>query len=917
MADGGALNRSEEESVTKTTCPYCGVGCGVEVRYQPDSVPALVQGDPQHPANFGKLCAKGLALGDTVSPKGRLLHPLIKGQRASWDDATDLIANRFLDIIKNHGPDAVAFYVSGQILTEDYYVANKLMKGFIGSANIDTNSRLCMASSVAGHKRAFGADTVPGTYQDLELADLIILTGSNLAWCHPILFQRIMAEKEKRPSLKLVVIDPRKTASCDFADLHLPIQSGGDVALFLGLLKHLDDLGLKDRAYVSAYTKGSALALERAAGFDLDRVALDTGLDRSDLEVFFTLVAGTEKTVTIYSQGVNQAVDGTDKVNAIINCHLLTGRIGKPGMGPFSVTGQPNAMGGREVGGLANQLACHMALENAGDRDIAQRFWQSPTIADKPGLKAVDLFDAVHDGRVKAVWIMATNPVVSLPNADHVRAALQKCDFVVVSDVIADTDTGACADIVLPSTSWGEKQGTVTNSERRISRQRRFKSPPGEALDDWKQFARVGQKMGFQKAFEYQSVADVFREYAAMTAFENEGRRDLDLSGLMTLSDADYASLAPIQWPVKAEEDGVSALNGQEKRFFANGGFFTPDRLGVFVPVAAAEHTGVAGDHLYTLNSGRVRDQWHTMTRTGISANLFRHIAEPYVEIAPQDAEKLGLQDADIAELSAPSGRALLRVLITDRQQPGSLFAPMHWTGEYSAQGRIGPLIAPLVDPVSGQPALKAATVKVAPFPGQCYGFAVLGLDDRAAKPLLEPFEYWAIAGVSPADTLDSRAACRMEWASTNPCKLEDFVEAATSALSPVFGAIETVVLDAGQKGQSACALYHGDCLVGVIYLAPRLVSASRSFAAAQIFQSFSKSGRAAPLAGYPGGDIPDKGPIICSCMNVGQNEIAAAISAGALDLKSVGDKTAAGTSCGSCRSEISRLLSTHVKLAS
>ncbi|TIX01361.1 MAG: nitrate reductase, partial [Mesorhizobium sp.] len=486
----------DEAREVRTTCPYCGVGCGVLAKVAADGQ-VSVRGDPDHPANFGRLCSKGSALAETIDLDGRLLHPEIHGRRAGWDEALDLVASTFSQTIAEHGPDAVAFYVSGQLLTEDYYVANKLMKGFVGSANIDTNSRLCMASSVAGHRRAFGSDTVPGTYEDLELADLIVLVGSNLAWCHPVLYQRIAAAREKRPEMKIVLVDPRRTMTSDIADMHLAIAPDGDVALFTGLLAYLGLHNAIDRAYITTHTTGFGQALFAASALDLAGVATATGLSEDELGRFYSLFAATAKTVTVYSQGVNQSSSGTDKVNAIINCHLATGRIGKPGAGPFSVTGQPNAMGGREVGGMANMLAAHMEIENPEHRDRVQRFWNAPDVAQKPGLKAVEMFQALADGRIKALWIMATNPVDSMPDADAVEAAIKACPFVVVSDVLAQTDTVRHAHVRLPAAAWGEKDGTVTNSERRISRQRTFLELPGEALPDWRIIAEVGKRMGF------------------------------------------------------------------------------------------------------------------------------------------------------------------------------------------------------------------------------------------------------------------------------------------------------------------------------------------------------------------------------------------------------------------------------------
>ncbi|HML29981.1 MAG TPA: molybdopterin-dependent oxidoreductase, partial [Hyphomicrobium sp.] len=561
---------------TRTTCPYCGVGCGVLAEATADGNVA-VRGDPDHPSNFGRLCSKGLALGETVDLDDRLLYPEIGTERTSWDAALDLVASRFSNAIAEHGPDSVAFYVSGQLLTEDYYVANKLMKGFIGSANIDTNSRLCMASSVAGHKRAFGTDTVPGCYEDLECADLIVLVGSNLAWCHPVLYQRIAAAKERRPNTKIVLIDPRRTTTADIAELHLPIKPDGDVALFIGLLKHLADVGRTDEAFIATHTSGFSHALRTARAVDILTIIERTGLSHARLREFFDLFAQTEKVVTVFSQGVNQSVSGTDKVNAIINCHLATGRIGKPGMGPFSVTGQPNAMGGREVGGLANTLAAHMEFDKPRDRNRVQRFWQSPVIAKKPGLKAVDMFRAVAEGRIKAIWIMATNPVVSMPAAADVQAALRNCPFVVVSDVVASTDTIRHAHVKLPAAAWGEKSGTVTNSERRISRQRCFLPLPGEAQPDWWIMCEVAKRMGFGSTFDFTSPSEIFAEHAALSAFENQGARDFDIGAFRNISHEDFDALEPFQWPRRAGEDSRS-------RIFADGQFFTPDRKARFVP---------------------------------------------------------------------------------------------------------------------------------------------------------------------------------------------------------------------------------------------------------------------------------------------------------------------------------------------
>jgi assimilatory nitrate reductase catalytic subunit len=626
-----------EQQTVRTTCPYCGVGCGVLATPQPDGT-VKIAGDPDHPANFGRLCSKGSALGETLSLDGRLLHPEINDERASWDEALDLVAARFQAAIAEYGPQSVAIYGSGQLLTEDYYVANKLMKGFVGAANIDTNSRLCMASSVAGHKRAFGSDTVPGNYEDLEQADLIVLVGSNLGWCHPVLYQRIVAARTARPELKVVLIDPRRTVSADIAEMHLPVAPDGDSALFVGLLAHLDHLGVTDSDYISAYTSGFESALLTAEDWSVERVAQATGLSPLSITKFYDLFARTQKVVTVYSQGVNQSAAGTDKVNAIINCHLATGRIGRPGMGPFSVTGQPNAMGGREVGGLANMLAAHMDFTpEAIDR--VSRFWGSDMVAQGPGLRAVDLFAAMGRGEIKAVWIMATNPVDSMPEADAVRAAIKACPFVVVSDMNRHTDTMELAHVRLPAAGWGEKDGTVTNSERRITRQRPFLALPGEARPDWWIIKEVARRLGHKSAFDYESPAEIFAEHVALSAFENDGSRDFDLSGLV---DTDYETMAPVQWPVRSKPAA---------RMFGDGKYFTPDGKARFLPIQPPPPFAPAPGQ-FILNTGRVRDHWHTMTRTGKAARLSAHMAEPFVEIHPADANALGIRRANLVRLS-------------------------------------------------------------------------------------------------------------------------------------------------------------------------------------------------------------------------------------------------------------------------
>lgn len=864
---------------TRTTCPYCGVGCGVLATPQPDGIVAIA-GDPEHPANLGRLCSKGSALGETLGLEGRLLYPESDGARVTWDVALERVASTFKRTINAFGPNSVAFYGSGQLLTEDYYVANKLMKGFIGSGNVDTNSRLCMASSVAGHKRAFGSDTVPGNYEDLELADLVVLVGSNLGWCHPVLYQRIVKAKAERPDMRVVLIDPRRTVSADIADLHLAVQSDGDSALFVGLLAHLANAGITAPDFVIDHTSGVDAALLIAEDWDLARVAAVTGLAEKAIALFYDWFARTEKAVTVYSQGVNQSASGTDKVNAIINCHLLTGRIGRPGMGPFSVTGQPNAMGGREVGGLANTLAAHMdftpdAIERLG------RFWGSDSIATEPGLKAVDLFAAIGRGEIKAVWIMATNPVDSMPEADMVRAALAVCPFVVVSDMTGSTDTGVTAHVRLPAAGWGEKDGTVTNSERRISRQRPFLTLPGQARPDWWIIKEVAQRMGFVDAFSYANPGEIFAEHAALTAFENDGSRDLDLSGLL---DADYASLPPTQWPVRRKP---------RARMFGDGQFFTPDGKARFVPVLPPPPFAPPPGR-FILNTGRVRDHWHTMTRTGKTARLSAHYAEPFVEIHPTDAARLNILRATLVRLSNRHGSAIVRALVTDRQRRGHLFVPMHWTDQFASNGRIDGLVAAKVDPVSGQPALKMAEVHAEPLHTALYGFFV-----ATHRPILD-MEYWAVAAAIGG--LRGEVAWREQ-----PSDWGGWLRSAFAL--PDDAEIET--MSDARSGRSSFAVLQEGRLVVALYAAPDPVLVSRQWAVGLLRADALTASTV--LAGRPGADMPDIGAIVCSCFSVGANTIAAAVTDhGCVTVEAVGACTRAGTNCGSCRAEIRGIIDAH-----
>jgi assimilatory nitrate reductase catalytic subunit len=872
----------------RTTCPYCGVGCGI-VATRLDTGEVDVKGDTQHPANFGRLCSKGAALAQTLSLDDRLLHPRIGVEQVSWDTALDRVAREFQSAITEHGPDSVAFYVSGQLLTEDYYVANKLMKGFIGSANIDTNSRLCMASSVAGHRRAFGSDTVPGCYEDIELADLVVLVGSNLAWCHPVLYQRLDAARTSR-GIRVVVIDPRATATCEIADQHLAIAPGSDVALFNGLLQHIAISGVANKRYITDHTSNFDAAVAATHRLGRKDIAKATGLSEHDIATFYDLFIATEKVVTIYSQGVNQSTQGTDKVNAIINCHLATGRIGRPGMGPFSVTGQPNAMGGREVGGLANTLAAHMSLESADDRDTVQRFWGSPRIAQSGGLKAVDLFRAVADGRIKALWIMATNPVDSMPQADVVRDALARCPFVVMSDVTDKTDTAAYAHVLLPALAWGEKGGTVTNSERRISRQRPYLKPPGDAKPDWWHMAEVGKRMGYDAAFDYAGTHEIFSEHARMTAFENGGRRDLDIGAYGSTTLSEYDELKPFQWPTTSATD-------QPSRFFANGGYFTSDRRARFVATPYLPPLAPSMDYPLVMNTGRVRDQWHTMTRTAKAPRLMSHIGEPYLEMHPDDAAACGLEAATLADVASVHGRAVLRVQVTARQRRGSVFAPMHWTDQFSSGGRVNALVPADADPISGQPGLKQAHVRATPFSTSWHGLAIM----REKPRIPSNADYWALAPVA--------AGWKLELAGLKPSSTTSGLFREIAGLGSEQVCDELSYQDRA-SGRHRVAVFDESGLVGALFVAREPVNVSRSWAAEQL--STLPTDRLSFLAGRGGIAQRDRGATVCACFDIGINQIADAIKGGATSVAAVGVELKAGTNCGSCRAEIGRLVHAH-----
>lgn len=882
--------------IIKTTCPYCGVGCGVLAQVESDGQ-VSISGDPEHPANFGRLCSKGAALGETLTMEGRLLSPEVEGETQNWDTALNTVASRFQDNIKKHGADSVAFYVSGQLLTEDYYVANKLMKGFIGSANIDTNSRLCMSSAVAGQKRAFGSDTVPCSYEDLESAKLVILTGSNTAWCHPVLFQRIKKAKKENPDMMVVVIDPRHTATCDIADLHLPIKSGTDHVLFNGLLVHLKNANEKNELFVDNFTEGfeTAMLMAESHAASSEEVAEHCGLALDDVEKFYRLFARTERVVTVYSQGINQWSFGTDRVNSIINCHLYTGRIGRPGMGPFSITGQPNAMGGREVGGLANQLAAHMAIENENHRKLVKTFWDSPRIAESEGLKAVDLFDAIDTGKIKAVWIMATNPAVSLPDSSKVKRALEKCEFVVVSDCMQTTDTTRYANVLLPAQTWGERDGTVTNSERRISRQRAFLPSPGEARADWWIISEVAKRLGFAEQFSYSEPVDIFKEHARLSGYENNGLRDFNISALQDLSHSNYDNLKPVQWPVTAD-----AVDGTA-RLFGNGHFYTQSGKAQFVEV---KNTSAAHDLSATyplrLNTGRIRDQWHTMTRTGSSARLSGHIYEPFVEIHPTDAAKLSLSNNELAQVTSKLGDIVCRVNVSESQQQGNVFVPIHWNNEFASRAVVDSLVNATVDPFSGQPEFKSTPVNVKSYEAKWYGFLL-----SRRKLEIEQASYWTCSR--------GQGLWRYEIAGNQVPG--DWAECARSLLCQHADEVEwTEYFDSAVNRYRAARIENGR-LESCIFIGPDFSLPERDWLL-KLFSDIQLNDvdRKSVLTGKPVNGEKDAGKRVCACFNVGMNTLVDAIKSKKLTTpEQVGELLRAGTNCGSCLPEIKEIINLNL----
>ncbi|WP_421245442.1 molybdopterin-dependent oxidoreductase [Aeromonas sanarellii] len=871
----------------KTTCAYCGVGCGIRLSREGDNW--QLQGDEQHPANGGALCVKGASLLESLAFPDRLLYPRWMGQRIGWEEALDTLAERLAAIMAESGPEAIGIYLSGQLTTEDYYVANKLMKGYLGSANVDTNSRLCMSSAVVAHQRAFGEDLVPACYEDLELADLVVLTGANTAWTHPVLFRRLQQARARRPELRLVVLDPRRTMTAEQGDLHLALKPGSDVTLWNGLCRYLLDCDGWDKAYVAQHVSGFealAAALDDPA-WQLDEVARSCGLSRSDLLGFYQLFARTPRTVTLFCQGINQSNQGVDKANAILNAHLMCGRIGKPGAAPFSMTGQPNAMGGREVGGLATQLAAHMGFGEA-ECDRVQRFWGSPTMVRGPGHKAVELFEAVHRGEIRALWVLGTNPAVSLPDGNRVREALSRCELLVVSEVTANTDTARLAHLLLPAAAWGEKSGTVTNSERTISRQRAFLPLPGEARPDWWALTRLARRLGFGEGFAYEHEHDIFCEHAALSGFENAGERQFDISGLAGLTRAEFEALEPLRWPVNARWP-----KGRD-RLFEDGRFATPDGRARLLPLAQhfppQQGAGPGEELPLLLNSGRLRDQWHTMTRTGHVPRLQEAEPWPRVRVGAASLLALGVREGDLVRLGNGLGEALLLAGLDEGLREGEAFLPMHWTDSQCSQGAVNRLIAPVVDPLSGQPMFKQGRVQARAQPTRWEGLWCGRHEWR------EPVDWWARRPLP-----EGNCTLLASWSESPAILWQRLGEQGHWLRLPL------------KEGWLAVALA-GDRIEGILLVAARRPSIKVDLLASLLGTPLQAGGLSQTLSQALAGESR----LVCSCLRVSEQRIVDAITRqGVSELAGLQALLGCGSNCGTCLPEIDKLLIKHVFLAS
>ncbi len=897
---------------TKATCPYCGVGCGVLIESDGARITG-VRGDPDHPANFGRLCTKGATLHLTARTETRLQHPGLRAgkdeahRRVGWDEAIAAAARRFADVINTDGPDAVGFYISGQLLTEDYYVFNKAMKGLIGSNNVDTNSRLCMSSAVAAYKQTLGADAPPCAYEDFDHADCVLIAGANPAYAHPIAYRRIEDARKARPEMKIVVVDPRRTDTAAGADLHLALLPGTDIWLYNAMLHVLLWEGLVDQAFIAAHTEGFEALRDHVRDVTPAIAAQVCGLKAEDIITAARWWGQAPASMSLWCQGLNQSAHGTHNGAALIALSLATGKIGKPGCGPFSLTGQPNAMGGREVGGLSNLMSGHRDLADPAHREELARLWGVDSVPEKPGLSAVELFEAAREGRIKALWIACTNPAQSMPEQELVREALGRCDFVVLQEAYRSTETAAFADLLLPAASWGEKEGTVTNSERRISRVRAAVPAPGEARPDWRimrDFAlALGPLIGRPEAarlFDYESVEAVFSEHAATTA-----GRDLDITGL------DYAMLeaaGPQQWPFPA---GAGADDAAARvRLYGDGRFPTASgRARFVVPTQALTVDRVDARYPLHLNTGRLRDQWHGMSRTGKVARLYSHVDEARIELHADDLAKRGIPpEGGMVKVKSRRGEIVLRAVASDDIRKGQAFVAMHWGRNVLNSAGVNVLMPKDFDPFSRQPELKHAAIQVEKLdlPYQMLLMRAERSDQAVteqAEALVPWLERFAYASLALAGRDNPAVVLRIAHDQPIP-------EAWLGELDVLVGldTDDCLSYEDSRRGISKRALIEDDRLVG-LRLAGETVAGAWLRDVMVDRQSTAELRRwlLAPLAAPPAA-AKGRGRILCNCLDVAENDITAAIAGGA-GFDELQDRLKCGTSCGSCVPEIKRLI--------
>ncbi len=893
-----------DRQITASTCCYCGVGCGVLIEHDGERILG-VSGDPAHPANFGKLCSKGSTLHLTGDLAARALYPelrlgktLARG-RTDWDTALDHAASVFARTIAEHGADSVAFYISGQLLTEDYYSFNKLARALVGTNNIDSNSRLCMSSAVVGYKRSLGADAPPCSYEDLESSDCVMIVGSNMAYAHPVLFRRLEEARSRRPQMKVIVIDPRRTDTCDLADLHLAIVPGTDVALFHGILHLLLLADQVDHGFIDAHTQGLPELKSLVRDYSPKRVSQLCGISVEQLQQCAQWIGTSPTFLSLWCMGLNQSTAGSAKNSALINLHLATGQIGRPGAGPFSLTGQPNAMGGRETGSLSNLLPGHRDAANAEHREAVAAYWGVEQLPHTTGLSAIELFEQVRSGRIKALWIACTNPAQSMPDQNAVREALQACPFVVLQEAFRTTETAAFADLLLPAASWGEKEGTVTNSERRISHVRQAVIAPGEARPDWAITVDFAQRLEKHLRPEHASLfaldtpAQIFDEYKELTR-----GRDLDLSGL---SHALIDQIGPQQWPFPP-----GASQGTP-RLYGDGIFPTANGRAHFIadPYRAAREQRDARFPL-TLITGRLRDQWHGMSRTGTAAQLFGHVSEAVLSLHPDELRRHRLQSGDLVSLQSRRGAVVLPVTRDENVRPGQAFLPMHW-GDRFLKGGVNTLTQPAFDPLSKQPELKHSGVRLESInlPWRLFALVEGNVQQQLERlrPLCEEFSY---ASLSLTGRERPALLIRAASASAPDARLlRDIDQCLGVDEGPVL-AYEDVRRSIGKRVR----IEHGR--ITAIRLAGETL-------AQQWLHNLWLEGRAdeplrrwmlAPLSAPPGDGaaIGTGNKTLCNCRNVSHNAVCAGISRG-LDLLGLKQELGCGTQCGSCVPEIKRML--------